>query len=251
MREKRITTGNEVLDSMLGGGFLPGQMVVIAGPAGSGKTISALQFIHANLTEGRRCLFISASDSEESIITNSFRFGWDLKQFIDKNLLTIASIKLADALPTLSPDILSAGGLYSSSLEELPKVIKNSKAEIIAIDSITEFNDVCTSELERRTRILNLRRIISEIGATALLVAEVSPDGITTKYGIAEYVADGLILLSRYHTEELSHYLHTIQIIKMRWIPHSREIRVYDITDKGLSIRSPLYTTLASGGKLR
>jgi KaiC/GvpD/RAD55 family RecA-like ATPase len=251
MREERITTGNDALDEMLGGGFLPKQMIVIAGPAGSGKTISALQFIYANLQAGKKCLFVSASDTEESIIVNSMRFGWDLKQYIDKNQLTIASIRLADALPDFSADLLSEQGMYSSSLEQLPKILKASKAEIIAIDSITEFNDICTSELERRARILNLRRIIGEIGATALLVAEVSPEGKSTKYGIAEYVADGLILLSRFQSEDFSQYLHTIQIIKMRWIAHSREIRVYDITNRGLVIRSPLYTTLASGGKLR
>jgi circadian clock protein KaiC len=249
--EERITTGNEAIDDMMGGGFLPKQVVVIAGPTGSGKTISALQFIHANLMRGRRCMFISASEDEESIVRNSLRFGWDFGPYVERNKLSLVGIRLAESAPGLLSDILDEQGMVSDSLEQLPKIVKSSRAEIIAIDSITEFNDLCTSELERRARLLNLRRIIGEIGATALVTAEVSPEGRGTKYGIAEYVADGLILLRRYQSEDFSQYLHTLQIVKMRWIAHSREIRVYDITNRGIEVKSPLYTTLASGGKLR
>lgn len=251
MKEERISTGIPALDEMLGGGFLPRQVVTIAGPAGSGKTISAIQFIYGNLVRGKKCMFISASDDEESILKHSQGFGWDLARYVKENKLQVIDIKLAESDYSLTSEFLQEHGLVSEYLVQLPKIIKASKAEIIAIDSITEFNDLCTSELERRARLLDLRRIIREKGATALLTAESSPSGYGTKYGIAEYVTDGLILLGRFHSEDFSQFLRTIQILKMRWIGHSRDIRVYDITSRGIEIRSPLYTTLASGGKLR
>jgi hypothetical protein len=37
----------------------------------------------------------------------------------------------------------------------------------------------------------------------------------------------------------------------MRWIGHSKELRVYSISEGGIELESPLYTTLASGGKIR
>jgi len=248
--EDRITTGNSELDDMMGGGFLPKHVVVVAGPAGAGKTITALQFIYKNLQKGKRCLFVSASDDEESIVKNSLRFGWDMKPYIESNKLSVIDVRLADGEHTLAADLLSEHGMLSDYLEQLPGMIKSSKAEIIAIDSVTEFNDLCTSELERRARLLDLRKTIKDIGATALMTAEAALQGYSTKYGIAEYAADGLIFISRFQSKDFSQFMHVMQIIKMRWTAHSREIRVYNITGRGIELQSPLYTTLASGGKL-
>ena len=247
----RITTGNADLDDMLGGGILPRQVVVIAGPAGSGKTISALQFAYGNLMQGKKCLFISASDDEDAIVKNSLQFGWDFETFIVRGQLSVININLARGEYSLASDMIDGGGLISDYLEKLPKILKSSDADVVIIDSITEFNDLCTSELERRARLLDIRRIIREIGATSIWTAEASPTGPGTKYGIAEYVSDGLIMLNRFQPEDFSKFLYIIQIIKMRWIAHSRELRVYSISEDGIELESPLYSTLASGGKIR
>lgn len=237
--EERITTGIEELDSMLHGGVLQNQVIVIAGPAGGGKTIAALQFIHANLVQGKRCMYVSASDDERSITKHARGFGWDFTPFLDEGKISIVNMKLVEV----------EHGLASDFLQQLPKIIRNAKPEVIAVDSITEFNDLCSTELERRGRLMDLRWVIKDTGATGIMTAETAPDGYTTKYGIAEYVADGLILLSRYQSEEISEYLHVLQILKMRWADHSKELRAYAITNHGIEIQSPLYTTMAATGK--
>jgi KaiC/GvpD/RAD55 family RecA-like ATPase len=237
--EERITTGNQELDEMMGGGIIPQHIVAIAGPAGAGKTITALQFIYANLVDGRKCMFISASDDAESILKNALKFGWDMRPYVQSKKLLLLKLKLVEV----------EHGLVSDLLQQLPKLIKGAKPDILAIDSITEFNDLCTSELERRGRLLHLREVIKEVGATAMITAEVAPGGLSTKYGIAEYVCDGFILQSRFLSEDYSQHLHVVQIIKMRWTNHSKETRAYNITDKGIQIYSPLYTILASSGK--
>ena len=247
----RITTGNPELDDMMGGGILPRQVVVIAGPAGAGKTISALQFAYGNLMQGKKCLLISASDDEDAIVKNSLQFGWDFETFITRGQLSVININLARGEYSLASDMVDGGGLISDYLEKLPKILKSSDADVIIVDSITEFNDLCTSELERRARLLDIRRIIRETGATAIWTAESSPDGVGTKYGIAEYVSDGLILLNRFQPEDFSKFLYVIQVVKMRWIGHSKELRVYSISEDGIKLESPLYSTLASGGRIR
>ena len=247
----RITTGNSELDDMLGGGILPRQVLVAAGPAGAGKTIMALQFAFGNLMEGKKCLLISASDDEDSLVKNSLKFGWDLETFIVKGQLSIININLARGEYSLASDMLDGGGLISDYLEKLPRILKSSDTDIVIVDSITEFNDLCTSELERRARLLDIRRIIREIGATALWTAELALEGYSTKYGIAEYVSDGFILLNRFQPGDFSKFLYIIQIVKMRWISHSKELRVYSISENGIEIESPLYSTLASGGAIK
>lgn len=246
----RITTGNADIDEMLGGGILPQQVLVASGPAGAGKTIMALQFAYGNLQRGKKCLFISASDDESSIEKNSLNFGWEFEKYILSGQLSVININLARGEYSLASDMLEGGGLISDYLEKLPRILKTSDADILIIDSITEFNDLCTSELERRARLLDIRRIIKETGATALWTAESSPDGHGTKYGIAEYVSDGLILLNRFQPEDFSQFLYIIQVIKMRWVAHSKELRVYSISENGIELKSPLYTALASSGKV-
>lgn len=247
---ERVTTGNQDIDEMLGGGIMPQQVLVIAGPAGAGKTIMALQFTFGNLVKGKKCIFISASDDEESIVKNSLNFGWDFERYILNGQLSVININLARGDYSLASEMLEGRGLISDYLEKIPKILKTSDADIVIIDSITEFNDLCTGELERRARLLDIRRIIREIGATALWTAEASPDGFGTKYGIAEYVSDGLIRLNRFQSEDFSQFMYVIQIVKMRWIAHSKDLRVYGISNNGIELKSPLYTALASGGKV-
>lgn len=241
--EERVTTGNKELDEMLGGGIPARHVVVLAGPAGAGKTITALQFMWANLQAGKKCMFVSASDDERAIVENAKKFGWDLEPYIESKSLFLQKLKLVEV----------EHGLVSDLQQKLPKLIRQVKPDILVVDSITEFDDLCASDLERRGRLLYLREVIKEVGATAIITAEtdVARGGMATKYGIAEYVADGFILHSRFLSKDDSQLLYVIQIMKMRWTGHSKETRAYNITAKGIQISSPLYTILATSGKQR
>jgi KaiC/GvpD/RAD55 family RecA-like ATPase len=243
VQPERVTTGIPALDEMLGGGLLPGHVIVVSGPTGAGKTIFALQFIYAHLRRGKRCLYISASDDEQSVINNAISFGWDLRPYIASGQLDLRHLEIVE--------IDASSKVTSDYLDRLPKAIQESGAEIVALDSITEYDDLCRSDIERRGRMLHLRRIIKDMGGTAIFTSESSADQQGSKYGIAEYASDGLILLRHYQPEDFSLFLYIIQIKKMRWIKHSRDMRAYSITDRGIEIQSPLYTILASAGKIR
>ena len=241
MEEERITTGVDELDRMLGGGLLPKSLVVVVGPEGGGKTIITLHFIYANLKRGKRCLFISASDEPEMVIKNSLKFGWNLEPYVKSGQLKLVVMRLID----------SEQGIARNLLHQIPETVKSSGAEMAVIDSITEFLDLCDTDVERRGRLMEIRWILRDVGATALLTAEASTGGHTSKYGLAEYVSDGVIQVSRFESEDLSAFLYVLRITKMRWTRHSKEIRAYEITDKGIDIRTPLYTALAATAKKR
>jgi len=106
------------------------------------------------------------------------------------------------------------------------------------IDSMTDFLMLCKSEIESRSRLLNLLQIISGNGSSALITAESDVNSDSTRYGIVEYMADGLIILRRVQSADLSEIVHVIQVAKMRWSKHLREIRQYDFTDKGIVVYS-------------
>ena len=110
---------------------------------------------------------------------------------------------------------------------------------------------MCANDLERKGWTMGLRWVLKEMGATSLVAAEASGGAGITKYGIAEYVSDGIVLMSRFTSEDTSEFVHVIQVLKMRWISHSKELRAYRVTNRGIDIMSPIYTVLAAQGKKR
>jgi circadian clock protein KaiC len=223
MEENRISSGIQGIDEMLYGGINLGHIIGIVGPAGSGKTLMSLQFLHSCLKQGKKCMYISANHTREDLMKHSLTYGWDFEPFINNRLLEINFLE-----PILT----------SQYLDELPIVVSKTKSDILIIDPVTDFISLCQNEIESRSRLLNLFKIIKEYRATALITAESDVDSCSTRSGIIEYAVDGLFINRRIESADMNEIMHVIQIAKMRWTKHVREIRQYDFTDKGIEVYS-------------
>ena len=228
-----ITTGITGLDKMIYSGIPDGSIISVIGPAGSGKTIMSLQFLYANLLQGRKCLYISVAHTLEELVTNSLKFGWDLSPYIENQTLIVKTFELTSMM-------YSGSGISPTSkyLDELPGFIYSQTADLVILDSITEFLMLHNSNVEHRSKVLNLFQMIKSKGSNALITAELDVDSDKSTFGIVEFVADGVISLRRVQSKDMSELIHIVQIVKMRWTKHSREIRQYDITDVGIEVYS-------------
>lgn len=231
--KEKILTGIQGLDEMLQDGINTRSIVGIVGPAGSGKTIISLQFLYSALCQGYECLYISANHKDNELVSHAKKYGWDLEKFLKNKQVTIECIEPVKM-------VLRNEGfhLVSNYLDELPTIINESNAKIVIIDSITDFIMLCKNEVESRSRLLNLFQIIKNNCATALITAESDVNSFSTKHGIVEYAVDGLIILRRIQSSRLNEIVHIIQIAKMRWTKHLREIKQYEFTDKGIEVYS-------------
>ena len=223
METNRISSGIQGIDEMLFGGINLGHIIGIVGPAGSGKTLISLQFLHSCLKQGKKCLYISANHTKEDLMKHSLIYGWDFEPFINNRLLDLNFLE-----PVLT----------SQYLDELPIVVSKTKSDIVIIDPVTDFLSLCQNDVESRSRLLNLFKIIKEYRATALITAESDVNSCSTKSGIIEYAVDGLFINRRIQSADMNEVMHVIQIAKMRWTKHIREIRQYDFTDKGIEVYS-------------
>ncbi len=246
MVENKISLGIQGIDEMLYGGINSGNIIGLVGPAGSGKTLISLQFLHASLKKGNKCLYISSNHNEKELKSNSVTYGWDFEAFINNKQLTLKCMEPVQMV--LSGEEYR---LTSKYLDELPIEVNRMKNDIVIIDPITDFLSLCKTEVESRSRLLNLFRIIKENCSTALITAESDVDSCSTKSGIVEYAVDGLLILRRVQSSDLNELLHVIQIAKMRWTKHVREIRQYDFTDHGIEVYSKYNVLIGDSGEIK
>ncbi|MBU0662837.1 AAA family ATPase, partial [Candidatus Micrarchaeota archaeon] len=90
MAEKiaRVKTGIDGLDKALKGGFPKGNIVLISGGAGTGKSTLCMQYLYngAKLF-GEKGLYISTEQSEKDLRKAAASYGWDLESLEKKGLL--------------------------------------------------------------------------------------------------------------------------------------------------------------------
>lgn len=224
----RVKTGISGLDEMLQGGLPENHIVVVMGSFGTGKTTLGLQFLVEGLRQAEPCIFISLEEDKDSILKNAATFGWDLTPALDAKKLGVFKLEPSDAKTTI---------LRIKS--ELPKFIKSFGAKRVVLDSVSLLNMMFSDENERRSNLFNLCQLLRTTGATSMLTAEVKDENPrSSRDGLAEYTADGVLLLQSDENKEGGEVQLTIRIMKMRRTAHSRRVKPYSITDKGIVVHA-------------
>ncbi|MDD1767622.1 MAG: KaiC domain-containing protein [Methanomassiliicoccales archaeon] len=224
----RVRTGIDGLDEMLQGGLPENHIVLVMGSFGTGKTTVGLQFLIEGLKAGDPCIFISLEEDKDSITKNAAAFGWNLSEAIEKKQLGLFKLEPSDAKTTIT-----------RIKSELPKFVKSFGAKRVVLDSVSLLNMMFSDDNERRSNLFNLCQLLRSTGATTLLTAEVKDDNPrSSRDGLAEYTADGVLLLQSEENKEGGEVQLTIRILKMRRTAHSRRVKPYSITDKGIVVHA-------------
>ncbi|NLK25675.1 MAG: KaiC domain-containing protein [Euryarchaeota archaeon] len=224
----RVKTGIEGLDDMLNGGLPKGHAVAVMGSFGTGKTTFGLQFLQQGLREGEKGIFISLEEDQESIIGNAQSFGWDLRPYIDQKSLAVVKLEPTDVKNTIS-----------RIKSELPEFVRSFGASRIVVDSVSLLNLLYDSNHDKRVNLFNLIQMIKGTGATCIMTAEVQDNNPNaSRDGLVEYAVDGVIGLRYEEQREVGEIQLTIRVMKMRRIQHSRRVKPYSITGRGIEVHS-------------
>jgi len=217
--EKRTTIGVPGLDEMLGGGLPVGYSLLVVGPSGSGKTILATQFLAEGLRKGESGV-IAAFEKSPSQLLNK-----ELHELIKSGHIGVVNTRSLD----LSID---------ESLHDLIKVINLKQAKRVVIDSLSGFELALAPEFQEDFRG-SLYRLIAELtnmGVTILMTSELEDrytDLRFSPFGSA-FLADAIIV-QRY-IEIAGQFKRVLSVIKVRGSNHSKDIRLFEITDDGINI---------------
>ncbi|MGD2104280.1 MAG: ATPase domain-containing protein [Anaerolineae bacterium] len=224
MADERVLTGSEGLDAMLGGGFLPGSMVLVRGAPGTGKTSLALQFLIRGAREHQAGMFISFEEFPTSLYRDARSLGWDLKDAEERGLLhlrfTSPEVFLADLEPPESP---------------LNTLIREANVSRLVVDSVSHFDRLTDDPQELRGLYSRAVNGLRREQVTAMLLGEESRSSYGQAFqGGLSFLVDA-ILLMRY-VEIESAMQRAILVLKIRGSAHAKEIRRYVVESGGLRI---------------
>ncbi|RLB11164.1 MAG: DNA repair protein RadA, partial [Deltaproteobacteria bacterium] len=169
--DTRIKTDMEEFDRILGGGIVPGSVILIGGDPGIGKSTLMLQVLNILSKKGIKCLYLSGEESLEQIKMRAERLR------VDASELYIAT---------------------GTNLEELLETIKFLKPNIIVVDSIqTLYTDTISSTpgsmAQVREITYRLQLVAKQSGIPIFLIGHVTKEGVIAGPKVLEHLVDTVL----------------------------------------------------------
>ncbi|MBS3053086.1 MAG: AAA family ATPase [Candidatus Aenigmarchaeota archaeon] len=218
---KRITTGINGLDDLLEGGIPERSLILLSGTSGTGKTVFSLQFLY-NVAKYEPGIFVSFEEDISKIKEMAEVFGWDIERYENENKLRFLRYD-----PFRIEDIL----------EVIENNIREIGAKRVVIDSISAIGLYMRDPPEIRRMILQISNVLRKNNCTAVLTCDIlAGKESLSRFGVEEFVVDGLVLLHNFLDKE--EYKRSINIWKMPSTNHSRKIHPYSITKEGFTVHS-------------
>lgn len=202
----RVPSGSAELDRVLGGGLVPGAVILLGGDPGIGKSTLLLQTM-GDLAAKSKVLYVSGEESAQQIALRGKRLGVELK---DVRLLTEIQLeKVQNAMAGEKPQIAvidSIQTLYSENLQSAP-------------GSVAQVRE-CAAQLTRYAKQNNV---------TLLMIGHVTKEGALAGPRVLEHIVDTVL----YFEGDTHSSFRLIRAFKNRF-GAVNELGVFAMTDKGL-----------------
>ncbi len=216
---RRIDLGNSEVNRVLGGGMVPGSLILIGGEPGIGKSTLSLQI--ALTTNGLRCLYVSGEESAEQIKLRASRIGIGNEECIvyTETLLEniVAQIEelhpdfvVIDSIQTIYTDLIDSSAGSVSQIREcaatLLKYAKSSGTSIFIIGHITKDGTIAGPKILEHIVDVVLQFEGDGNNVYRILRGIKNRFGATFEIGVFEMLDNGLRAVENPSEILLSHY---------------------------------------------
>ena len=186
----RTTIGVPGIDALIEGGLPRGASVLVAGEAGSGKTVLCVQFILAGIREGEPGVYVTA-DHPNRIIETAASLGWDMRGAVDDGFARV--IRAGDDRSLTAPGAGVASG--EATAAAIAAAASEIEAQRVAIDPALLAGSAAAEEGSAYVASL-LSATLRETHCTTILSGlRLSGAPGLTRLGIEEQIVDGIIVV--------------------------------------------------------
>jgi len=228
-KRERLSTGVPGMDEMLGGGVIAGDAVMLTGPAGSGKSTVATQFMVAGLAKGETGVIAVFEEYPEEYVARADARNSEVGRMIKAGKLEVIYLRPLD----LSVD---------ETLQAILEAVERVGAKRVVIDSLSGFEVALapTFRADFRESLYRLVGALTASGVTVFTTAEVSEAFSEARFTTEKvsFITDEIII-QRY-VEMEGELKRVMAVIKMRGSNHSHEFRLYDVSAKGVVVGDSL-----------
>ncbi len=233
---ERVRTYIQGFDEIVNGGIPKRNVVLLSGGPGTGKSIFGYQFLYNGLKRGEPGVLVALEEHPVQVRIAMSQFGWDVTEFEREGTFAIVDAFTAGIGEAAKREryVVKAPDDYLALVDVLREALRETKAVRCVIDSVTTL--YITKPAAARGIVLQLKKILSGMGVTSLLISQVS----VTERGFGgpgvEHAADGIVRLD---LDEIDGELkRSIIVWKMRGTAHSMSRHPIEITDNGIVVYS-------------
>jgi len=211
-KDQRISTDMEEFDRVLGGGIVPGSMVLLGGEPGIGKSTLLLQVLSRLSKKGHKVLYASGEESANQIKLRAERLGAD-------------------------------GGvllLCQPEFEVISKEVKEIRPQVLAVDSIQtlyckETNSLPGSMTQVKASAASVMQLAKGLEMAVFIIGHVTKEGSIAGPRALEHLVDTVL----YFEGDRTQAFRILRTVKNRFGP-THEVGIFEMKDRGLSqVKNP------------
>lgn len=225
LQRPRLSIGVPELDAMMGGGIPLGDSLLVAGASGTGKSAFGTHFIAEGLKHGEPGIMAVFEERPDDCIRRAKHLGQDLAPAEREGKLKLLYLRPLD----LSID---------ESLQAILDAVKEVGAKRLVIDSLVGFEMALAPgfRTDFRESLYRMMASLTNTGVTVLSTVELDESFTEFRFShyMVSFLADDILRLRYVDIDGVLRRILTV--VKMRDSDHSKDIREYEITNKGVAL---------------